>query len=624
MQNIGHTVFGGNREIVKSMDPDAIHREKRSLHDLDMEDEMRLNKQIFLQLRQGKIEHAQSLCEHCGQPWKAALLEGWRLYHDPNIENVEMKDMKIPIEGNPHRDLWKKCAWMMSENVKIDEYSRAIAGVFCGHLDSLTNVLNDSYSDLLWAHLKVQIDIRVESEIRSNCAKNYSSMPEKYWNGKMSLEQIFEELEAHKNPGVKLSAKSTVNVIQKFLILDDIQSLMKHINHWLEEDANSSISPQMLRFLTHLVLFFRQIGKNHQEDIGDKVIRAYIKCLIKIGDAQLVSFYTAALSNEYQNVLYSEFLETIQDTPSRKHCLEEAQAHGLDVYSITTITVERIRNEQVEDPDMKQLEGQLSILDIKKISALEWLTFYPDQRGELLWQSNAMIRNFLAENNVEAAKKAFTVIPADTIQILVNNFGGKNNLPTKIECSIKEYLCHQTYLAAIEGHNDWIEFYYNSKPKEPNYPKTKNFAERVAVEHQEQTYLTELARWKQSLIEQTSLTKDLLYNVLVFPERGWLVDPDDTIPENEPLDAWQNRKVQMENLRKIYIPEIVLLLYKILNLSGQHKDCLKLCDELASENHQLYKVYSKHKLAEIVSKIAESSLAALSEKCDSFGYSIDN
>src|SRR5690349_19588437 len=156
-------MFGGNREIVKSLDIDAPHREKLPLHDLDMEDQKRLTRHIFNAIRQGKIDEAQRLAEHCGQPWQAALLEGWRLFHDPNVDsNESAKDVKQPVEGNPRRDLWKRCSYVMADSLKLDDYTRAIAGSLCGHIESLTNVLGDDWWDLLWAHLKVQIDIRVE------------------------------------------------------------------------------------------------------------------------------------------------------------------------------------------------------------------------------------------------------------------------------------------------------------------------------------------------------------------------------------------------------------------------------------------------------------------------------
>lgn len=46
LQNIDRTAFGRNKAIVKSLDPDAPHREKLPLHDLDAEDEERISKEV--------------------------------------------------------------------------------------------------------------------------------------------------------------------------------------------------------------------------------------------------------------------------------------------------------------------------------------------------------------------------------------------------------------------------------------------------------------------------------------------------------------------------------------------------------------------------------------------------
>lgn len=46
LQNIDRTVFNGKKNIVKSLDPDAPHREKLPLHDLDAEDEERISKEV--------------------------------------------------------------------------------------------------------------------------------------------------------------------------------------------------------------------------------------------------------------------------------------------------------------------------------------------------------------------------------------------------------------------------------------------------------------------------------------------------------------------------------------------------------------------------------------------------
>ncbi|CRL07254.1 CLUMA_CG020234, isoform A, partial [Clunio marinus] len=624
LQNVGRTMFGSQREIVKSLDPDAPHREKLPLHDLDTEDQKRLTRHVFNAIRQGKVDEAQSLCEHCGQPWQAAILEGWRLFHDPNMDSSEgPKDIKMPVEGNPHRDLWKRCAFAMADNVSLDDYQRAISGSLCGHLESLLNVSSDNWWDLLWSYLKVQVDIRVESEIRSCCSKNYCSMPDKYWDGKISLEQIFTELDASKNINVKSTARSTMPMIQRFLILDDVTGLLNHMKDTLDSDT----TPQTLRFFAHLVLFIRQIGRNHQEEIGDRIIRSYVQCLMKLGDAQLVAFYTAALPNTQQIQLYSEFLENISTT-HRRQCLEEGQAHGLDVGQIAKVTVERIQNLMNPSDDGRLLTGEVSELDKKKISSLELLTFHSEQRGELLWQTNTMMRSFMAQRKIEAVKGAFAMVPPDTVQTLWQFYCGKNNLPTLIECSISEFLCHQTYIAAIDGYNDWIEFFYNKKPKAPKTVQERNFTEKVAREHQEQLYQQDLSRWKLTLSEQTNHTKNLLYDVLLFPQgHGWLADPEDLQLEfgsEDEANRYENRKFQMENLRKIHIPDIALLLHKILTLAEDHQECLKLVDEIASEKNQLYKVFSKHKMSELLGKVAESSLSLMNQKLDPFGYVANN
>lgn len=46
LQNIDRTVFSAKKNIVNSLDPDAPHREKLPLHDLDAEDEERISKEV--------------------------------------------------------------------------------------------------------------------------------------------------------------------------------------------------------------------------------------------------------------------------------------------------------------------------------------------------------------------------------------------------------------------------------------------------------------------------------------------------------------------------------------------------------------------------------------------------
>lgn len=245
----------------------------------------------------------------------------------------------------------------------------------------------------------------------------------------------------------------------------------------------------------------RQIDRNVAIDIGDRVIKAYVSCLIELGDPSLVAFYTAVLPNDMQILMYSKFLQSISNTEDRTNSLQEALSAGLDIDAITSHAVETIRT--IEDKnEIQGLAGTITDSDDFKISALEWLTFYTKHRGELLWQTNALIRNFLAQNKIESVRKIFEMVPQDSIVQIIGYYGSKDNLPAREECSIKEYLCYQTYLAAIDGFNDWHRL-YNNKPKEPTLANAEqNFTDRVALEHQEQMYHADMERWETNLEEQ--------------------------------------------------------------------------------------------------------------------------
>lgn len=388
----------------------------------------------------------------------------------------------------------------MSNSPKVNEYTRAYLGIFCGHLESLRTALNDSWSDLLWAYLKVQIDIFVEGELRTTCSKSYVDMPADYWNNKMAIEQIFDELSAHKNMSVRDVASHYITIIQKYIILDDIPALIKKINEWIDDIKDDG---QMLRFITHLVLFLRQIDRPHQDHIANKLIKTYVDFLIQTeADSQLVAFYTASLPSAQQISLYAKFLETVTETEERRLALEEAHANGLDAHGIATHTVDAIRCKQ-SPTGSGDLSGTVTGLDEEKISALEWLSFHPEQNGELLWQANAMIRSFLAEKKVEAVRKVFRRVPQNTVQQLYASYGSKENLPAKIECSVREYSCHWTYIASLDSYNDWLRLYH-SKPKVPEATNINvNFTERIALQHKEQAYYAELERWESNLTEQT-------------------------------------------------------------------------------------------------------------------------
>ncbi|KAL3266435.1 hypothetical protein HHI36_010609 [Cryptolaemus montrouzieri] len=595
--------FSSTRKVVTNLDPDAPHYQHLSLHDLDEEDEKRLCQVVFNKIRCGKLDEAQEICTSSGHAWRAALLEGWKLFHNPNIESHEYTDLDdmdcdqnidssrpledgeyYGIEGNPSRDIWKLMAIEYCNKPYLRMEEKGAIAAFSGNLSHLLPLCK-TWDDYLWAYMRTMVDIRVESEVRDNVNREYSPLPDWYWNQRMSLNEIFEKLETSNTPSIISEASSQEHIIQKFIILDDINHLMGILQEWVEDP---NVSSTFLRFAAHLVLFFDQVGKINDRDIVEISIEEYVKRLQKLGETQLVAFYLSKVSKTRQVMLYAAHLEDIVDNDERRAALSYAEDFDLNVLEITKKVVENIRNKPHDIENQATLVSKITESDLMKISALDWIIFYEEQRVEALIQSNAIIFTFLTLSKLDAAQLAFNKIPLDTVEKLLPENNNQN-----VEKIIKEHLSYKVYLEAHEGFNEWYQK-YKSKPELPKpVPETAQFTEKVAYQHRMTQYQAEIERWKISTTNLSKTAKNLLYNVLLFPE-GWLSTAKDG-----------------EYLRTTCIPEIVLLLYTVLSESGLHEESVQLADILASEKNQLYKIYSKEKLSEILVKLCESSFALL-------------
>ena len=79
------------------------------------------------------------------------------------------------------RDIWKLMAWQMAEDKRMPIHSRATFAALSGHLSSLLAV-SQTWDDMLWAYLRVIVDVRVEKEMRNISLRQYVPLPESYWS----------------------------------------------------------------------------------------------------------------------------------------------------------------------------------------------------------------------------------------------------------------------------------------------------------------------------------------------------------------------------------------------------------------------------------------------------------
>ncbi|KAB0395945.1 hypothetical protein E2I00_009312 [Balaenoptera physalus] len=547
--------IGSVRPLVTELDPDAPIRQKMPLDDLDREDEVRLLKYLFTLIRAGMTEEAQRLCKRCGQAWRAATLEGWKLYHDPNVNGgTELEH----VEGNPYRCIWKISCWRMAEDLLP---------------------VCDTWEDTVWAYFRVMVDSLVEQEIRTSVITldETEELPREYLEANWTLEKVFEELQATDKKRVLEENQEHYHIVQKFLILGDIDGLMEEFSKWLSK-SRSNLPGHLLRFMTHLILFFRTLGlqtkvnKNElytllyktdalytycqenmllfgccfleMEEVSIEVLKTYIQLLINEKHTNLIAFYTCHLPQDLAVAQYALFLEGVTEFEQRHHCLELAKEADLDIATITKTVVENIRkkdNGEFSHHDLAPaLDTGTTEEDRLKIDVIDWLVFDPSQRAEALKQGNAIMRKFLASKKHEAAKEVFVKIPQDSIAEIYNQWeeqGMESPLPAEDDNAIREHLCIRAYLDAEEDH--------------------------------ERTY-------------------------------------------------------QMVLLRKLCLPMLCFLLHTILHSTGQYQECLQLADMVSSERHKLYLVFSKEELRKLLQKLRESSLMLLDQGLDPLGYEIQS
>lgn len=610
-------VLGSKRPLVTELDPDAPIRQKLPLDDLDREDDIRLLKYLFTLIRAGMTDEAQRLCKRCGQAWRAATLEGWKLYHDPNItQGGELQ----PVVGNPHRCVWKACCWRMADDEQFNRYERAIYATLSGNLKQLLPVC-ETWEDTVWAHFRVMVDSLVEQEIRASfiASTEEEELPREYLEANWTLERVFEELQATDKKRVLEENKEHYHIIQKYIILGDVDGLMDEFSEWLSKGKNLLLG-HLLRFMTHLILFFRTLGLQTKEEVSVEVLKTYIQKLVNERQVSLIAFYVSHLPQDLGICQYAAFLENVTEPELRHHCLELAKEAGLDVATITKRVVENTRRknggEFAHHDFTPALDSGTNEEDRAKIDVIDWLVFDPAQRAEALKQSNAIMRTFLASKKHEAAKEVFGKIPQDSIAEIYSQWeehGMDSALPAEDDNAIREHLCIRAYLEAHEAFNEWFK-HMSSPPLKPGLIEHASFTEKVAYEHKEKKYEMDYSTWKNHLDVLTVDVKEKIYNVLLFVDGGWMVDVRDDAEEDP------ERKHQMELLRSLCLPMMCFLLHTVLHNSEQYQDCLRLADVISSENQKLYKVFSKSELKKLLQKLRESSLMLLDLQLDPLGY----
>ena len=156
--------------MINLKDPDAPVRQNKPLHDLDQEDEYKLMEYIFAFIRAGELESARDFCFKVGQTWRAATLEGFKLFNDKNylsdstrkINNQQQQIHKN--EGNLNRDIWRLMVQKLIKDEHFSPYEKAVYASLAGYVGPVIPVCR-TYLDFVWIHLKALYNHLIEKEI---------------------------------------------------------------------------------------------------------------------------------------------------------------------------------------------------------------------------------------------------------------------------------------------------------------------------------------------------------------------------------------------------------------------------------------------------------------------------
>lgn len=238
-------------------------------------------------------------------------------------------------------------------------------------------------------------------------------------------------------------------------------------------------------------------------------------------------------------------------------------------------------------------------------------------RSQLLIQANNLMRGYLLRRQIEGVKMTFQMTPPDTISVLNEAWEsrtGLTELPTEIDCAVREYLCIKTYIDALDSFQEWFTRFHHSKPKKTEAPVQQrgnaasaqlSFTENLLKEQHQKQHQAELLRWQAAVDSLTQTAIDKLYNVLLFPDGGWMVDSVAFEDENSP------RQQQQALLRQTCIPHAALLLCNVLTSSQRYSQCLELANVVASDQQCLYKVCSAEQLAQLTKHLRQAYVRVL-------------
>ncbi|KAI8927093.1 nuclear pore protein 84/107 [Entophlyctis helioformis] len=599
-----------NDQIVTELDPDAPTRQNRQLAPHDQNYEAQMFRTMYEDVRRGRLLDAVALCQDCDQPWRAATLLGGITREDKFVDGVVNEDNEL-ITGNENVMLWKATCYQIAMDERADPYERALYAVLAGDVKNALPACQ-TWEDHVWLRYNALEDSLVRKALGKHSqtfpALQELSLPLPHFD--LEASGIFDLLIQSEDPKIKAEAAEPFHIIQAHTIVNMFQVMFDNLaSHLTAIRTNANAPdipglPQVLRFVTHLILFLRLVEEPAASESANQILCEYIDLLALAGKYDLVPMYVQYLPADQQVESYSDVLARLDgvDQARMAEYVGTGRDYSLDMPGICLATVHRLfsagglldaRFDEVPAVTLSGARDPVPMADEVQIHALGWLAVDESQAFDLFEHVNLLLRHFLILGHLNSATRV--------IEEYQGVFADKRIMDYVVSCSdlrgkslAQEFSADRGFIEAFVNYTEWTKVFFMGRPASEK-------------PHEVQNWLIKAKSYADRAID--NLSKLLEGNGFSHVPDGGLV--------HETHIAYQ-RGLELDIIGNIYLPEIILWLHQIYYEMHPHvptylDKSLELAIRVAGvEESSLYAEFKRSgKLGVFLRAIRKSALAQL-------------
>ncbi|KAL1889049.1 Nucleoporin nup84 [Ceratocystis pirilliformis] len=617
--------------LVSQLDPDSLTRQGRKLQPQDEYFERSIWRGCYELLRRGStIDEIRVWCSERTEAWRAVSMSALPL---PGI------DADKPFQGPSSIALWRRMCYATARNGGVDDYERAVYGILAGDIPSVEKVCL-SWDDVLFANynalLRSQFDAfalrACGSEAAASLTQSFPSFDAIQYHGDPDtlVKRLVKSMES--NPLTSAEAKTPIKVLQGAILAKDLDSyfvdqglaiaasamgtseakmLFSHGMNTFQVDGAKLFGIdqlQGLRIATHIFIINSLLESLPdpatsavvlgEDAISRKAVQgnatvAYLSLVSRAGLDELVPMYCSTLVGLRQYEVLAHNLLQVVDNESRVQELGIIRRSNLDVLKFAktlpamqldaVLKMEQPAQEPFSIMSAEILEHahgrpiKLDFMGLKEdikieheylIRSVEWLLLVDQAWPDVLNMGSRVFTYFLKNMYLSSAREFLSRVSFDRF---FQSRLDKLDLDDDVICS-----------------PDDVEFWSEQLSQLPTFSVT---AKQAATDARNFRDLSSLVRVLDLIETINSMgfvvagndpPRDFWNEVAVHvQECQEVIEP---VLNNWLLTSIKEGDKDLEKIRAMYLPEVVLAWVSRLHFAGHHigKDYLMECMDLAA------------------------------------------